>query len=171
MQPDGKEGREGDPVPLKRRGLRNCFAIYTCWTTGDDRSYLIYDHPTPITEEGELPRTLQNLVERGIEDHILLFPGPTHPAIEQHLRAIAGRFPLDVHVLTGEDIGRIAATLKQAGFPSDYNDVMDMAGYGRLRNMSLVGICARRSSSTGLNRRSWACSSAISCGTTWSTRR
>ncbi len=118
--------------------MKNCFLIYTCWTTGNDKSYLIYDHPTPITEDGELPRTLANLQKRGIKDHILLFPGPTHPKIEKHLQEIAGRFDLDVHVLTGKDIARILQTLKKAGFPSSYADVMNMGAYGRLRNMSLL---------------------------------
>ena len=117
--------------------MKNCFAIYTCWTTGNDKSWMIYDHPTPVTEDGELPRTLANLVERGIKDHILLFPGPTHPEIERHIQEIASRFPLDIHVLTGADIKKISATLKSQGFPADYDDVMNMAAYGRLRNMSL----------------------------------
>ena len=119
--------------------MKNCFAIYTCWTTGDDKSHLIYDHPTPVGVDGELPRTLQNLVDRGTKDHILLFPGPTDRRIEKHLQSIAGRFPqLDIHVLTGEDIERIKKTLRSNGFPADYDDVMNMGNYGRLRNMSLM---------------------------------
>lgn len=119
--------------------MKNCFAIYTCWTTGDDRSYLIYDHPTPVGTDGELPRTLQNLADLGTKDHVLLFPGPTDRRIEEHIQSIADRFPqLDIHVLTGEDIARIKKTLQSKGFPRDYDDVINMGNYGRLRNMSLM---------------------------------
>lgn len=118
--------------------MRNCIAVYSCWTDGNDNSHLDYDHPTPLTEEGELPRMLQNFVDQKIKDHVLIFPGPTNPAIEKHLQKICSRFPLDVHVLTGEDIERIKKTLKSAGFPAEFDDVLNMKHYGRLRNMSVI---------------------------------
>ena len=118
--------------------MRNCIAVYSCWTDGKDKSYLDYDHPTHITEEGELPRMLQNFVDQKIKDHVLIFPGPTNPEIEKHLQKICGRFPLDVHVLTGEDIQRIMTTLKAAGFPAEFDDVMNVKHYGRLRNMAVM---------------------------------
>ncbi len=118
--------------------MKNCIAVYSCWTDGKDNSHLDYDHPTPITEEGELPRTLQNFVDQKIKDHVLVFPGPTSPAIEKHLQDICRRFPLDIHVLTGEDIERIKKTLKSAGFPAEFDDLLNVKLYGRLRNMSLL---------------------------------
>ncbi len=118
--------------------MRNCIAVYTCWTTGKDGAWELYDHPTPVSQEGEVPRMLANFVKRGIKDHVLLFPGPTNPVIEKHLQKIAKRFPLDVHVLTGEDIKGIWKALMKAGFPSSYEDVFNMNMYGRLRNMSLM---------------------------------
>ncbi|MEI6210130.1 MAG: hypothetical protein WCR06_00760 [bacterium] len=119
--------------------MKTCWAVYSCWTTGDDGSWARYDHPTPVGQDGELPRLLANFAARGITDRILVFPGPTDPRIEAHLQRIVDRFPqLDVHVLTGADIARILRTLADGGFPATYADVMNVDQYGRLRNMSLL---------------------------------
>lgn len=119
--------------------MKTCLAVYSCWTTGDDGSWMCYDHPTPVGQDGELPRLLANFAARGIADHVLVFPGPTDPRIEAHLQGLVSRFPqLDAHVLTGADIARILTTLKGAGFPGDYDDVMNTGKYGRLRNLSLL---------------------------------
>lgn len=118
--------------------MTSCFAIYSCWTTGDDESWRIFDHPLPLTQHGTIGRTLQNFVERGIGQPVVLYPAPTHPDIENHVKKLAAPYDLNLHVFTGEDLNGIVKALKDNGFPDEFDDVWDIANYGRFRNWMLL---------------------------------
>ena len=118
--------------------MPNCMIIPTYWSTPDINSWKIFDHPTPIQEEGTLRRTLQNLQEVSYPDPIILFPAPVAPQIECRVAQIAAEFYLDIRICTAKDIDHIRTCLEKVGFPKAYMHTISMHSYGAIRNMGLL---------------------------------
>ncbi|MHC1693446.1 MAG: hypothetical protein AB9828_10535 [Sphaerochaetaceae bacterium] len=118
--------------------MMDCMLIPTYWSTRDILSWKIFDHPTPIEEEGTLGRTLDNLQSVSYPDPIILFPAPSDIAIEEKVRQIARNRPLDIRIVTISDIQSIRDRLQACGFPDTLLPSIGMDSYGGVRNMGLL---------------------------------
>lgn len=104
-----------------------------------------YDHPTPLSQEGELPRCLESLTKvEGIGQIIVLVaaePSIAHKAA-QKTQAIAARFPeLHIAVIGAAEAGLVQQRMEQLGLGKLTREV-GLSGYGAVRNLGLVVACA-----------------------------
>lgn len=118
--------------------MRNCIATYSTWTTGNDESWRIFDHPCPTTEPGTVGRMLRNFMEMGVRCPVVLYPAPFSPEIERHMVEVTAGFDLDLHIFTSHEMRRIRALLRDHGFPAELETALDLANYGRYRNWMLL---------------------------------
>ncbi|MDI6639921.1 MAG: hypothetical protein QMD78_03770 [Methanocellales archaeon] len=109
--------------------------IPTYWSTREMPTQKLYDHPTPITEEGTLGRLLASLTK--IDSETLIFPVPLD--VEERVgKIVKGYEDLDIKVFSSSDLARIREDLGNWGFPQNFIEQFKMSGYGRVRNMGLV---------------------------------
>ena len=104
-----------------------------------------YDHPTPLSQEGDLPRCLESLTKvEGIGQIIVLVaaePSIAHKAA-QKTQAIAARFPeLHIAVIGAAEAGLVQQRMEQLGLGKLTREV-GLSGYGAVRNLGLVVACA-----------------------------
>ena len=104
-----------------------------------------YDHPTPLSQEGDLPRCLESLTKvEGIGQIIVLVaaePSIAHKAA-QKTQAIAARFPeLHIAVIGAAEAGLVQQRMEQLGLGKLAREV-GLSGYGAVRNLGLVVACA-----------------------------
>ena len=104
-----------------------------------------YDHPTPLSQEGDLPRCLESLTKvEGIGQIIVLVaaePSIAHKAA-QKTQAIAARFPeLHIAVIGAAEAGLVRQRMEQLGLGKLTREV-GLSGYGAVRNLGLVVACA-----------------------------
>lgn len=118
--------------------MANCMLIPTYWSTPNLLSWKAFDHPVPISEEGTLGRTLDNLETFGYPDPVILFPSPADAHIEAKVRGIAAGRSLDIHVFSELDLLAIRQVLERRGFPAEALRVVDLDSYGGVRNMGLL---------------------------------
>jgi GT2 family glycosyltransferase len=112
--------------------------IPTYWSTPDISSWKVFDHPVPISEEGTLQRTLDNLENIGYPDAVILFPAPADTAIEARVKGLAAGRSLDIRVFSETDIAAIRVILGRRGFPAELLRAVDLNSYGGVRNMGLL---------------------------------
>lgn len=99
-----------------------------------------YDHATPLSSEGELPRCLDSLrCVRGLGTVVILVAAEA--AIENQaaskIRGIASQFPdLDIVVVGAPEAALVRQRMEQLGIIT-YGEV-GLAGYGAVRNMGLL---------------------------------
>ncbi len=102
----------------------------------------IYDHPTPINEDGPLPACLDSLRRvRGLGRVVVITavtdPGIAHQA-EDHVREILDEFPdIDALVFGPAEMGSLHRRLEQLEFP-DMIEGITLNGYGAVRNAGLI---------------------------------
>ena len=109
------------------------------WKPGD----AVYDHPTPLDEEGTLARTLESLKRlQGPEYTLVILAVPTTDeiaeAVEQKVREIVQRArPAVPTVVFGpSDLARMMPRL-QAAVPVAFQDLLQLRGYSPVRNLCL----------------------------------
>ncbi len=109
------------------------------WKPGD----AVYDHPTPLDEEGTLARTLESLNRlQGPEYTLVILVVPTTDeiaeAVEQKVREIVQRArPAVPTVVFGpSDLARMMPRL-QAAVPVAFQDLLQLWGYSPVRNLCL----------------------------------
>ena len=100
-----------------------------------------YDHPTPLSQEGDLPRCLESLTKvEGIGQIIVLVaaePAIAHKAA-QKTQAIAARFPeLHIAVIGAAEAGLVQQRMEQLGLGKLSKEI-GLVGYGAIRNLGLV---------------------------------
>jgi len=118
--------------------MADCMIIPTYWSTPDISSWKVFDHPVPISEEGTLQRTLDNLENIGYPDAVILFPAPADTAIEARVKGLAAGRSLDIRVFSETDIAAIRVILGRRGFPAELLRAVDLNSYGGVRNMGLL---------------------------------
>lgn len=102
----------------------------------------IYDHPTPINEDGPLPTCLESLRRvRGL-GRVVVITAVTDPSIahqaEDHVREILDEFPdIDAFVFGPAEMGSLHRRLEQLEFP-DMIEGVTLDGYGAVRNAGLI---------------------------------
>lgn len=100
-----------------------------------------YDHATPLTQPGELPRLLTSLQKvRGLGQIILLVV--SEPSIEaqaaKKVQATALRFPsLNIVVAGAPEVSLIQQRMEQLGLGKLQKEI-GLSGYGAVRNLGLV---------------------------------
>ncbi len=121
--------------------IHNIIEIPTDWSTRETPTQELYDHPTPITEEGTLERLLVSLTKIDIDGtEILIFPTPLHKEVEKRVNNIVKGYEgdLDIKVFSSSSLTRIREDLENWGFPQDFIEQFKMTGYGCVRNVGLV---------------------------------
>jgi CRP-like cAMP-binding protein len=112
----------------------------TGWKQGD----AIYDHPTPLDQDGTLSRTLESL--HGLEDHdfsLIVLACATSPEIEEQVQEKVDSLvreadpPVPTHVISHSHLHALHQVLIAAG-RDDLVDVLSLIGYSNIRNMCLM---------------------------------
>lgn len=100
-----------------------------------------YDHATPVSAPGELPRLLASLQKvRGLGQIVLLVV--SEPSIEnqaaEKVQATASRFSsLNIVVIGAPELALIQQRMEQLGLGKLQKEI-GLAGYGAMRNLGLV---------------------------------
>ena len=111
------------------------------WKEGD----AVYDHPTPLDEEGTLGRTLESMKILSAKDYqLVLLICPTTPEIadaaEQKVKDIIRKADLHVetYLFTIPALDKMTDILSKAGVISDALTLLSLSGYANVRNMCLL---------------------------------
>ncbi|MFA6845194.1 MAG: hypothetical protein WCR02_05665 [Sphaerochaetaceae bacterium] len=115
-----------------------CLFIPTYWSTETLQSWKIFDHPSPITEDGTLGRTLKNLQDIGFSDQIVVLPIPCSLDITQKVQEICKKTSLPLSVITNDEYTKLSDILKETGFSGTDFSLIDYNTYGGARNIGLV---------------------------------
>ncbi len=109
------------------------------WKPGD----AIYDHPTPLDEEGTLARTLESLkILEGPEYTLVILAVPTTPeiaeAVERKVQRLVdqSRPSVPTVVFGPSHLDRILAVLRES-VPVEVGDLLQLRGYSPVRNLCL----------------------------------
>ena len=109
------------------------------WQPGD----IVYDHPTPIDQEGTLAKTLESL--RVLDDKdfsLIVLACSTAPDIERDVEDRANELvrevdsPVETFVISHSHLHAMRQALREAK-RDDLVDVLSLAGYSNIRNMCL----------------------------------
>jgi len=129
--------------------MRKVVLIPTYWSRGKDDSWregdAVYDHPTPIDEDGTLERTLDSMNKLKYKDFkLVLLICPTAPEVaeeaEKRVVNIVKRADLkaETYIFTISDLARISAIIYEKDAHHRTASLLTMAGYANVRNMCLL---------------------------------
>ena len=111
------------------------------WQEGD----AVYDHPTPLDEDGTLQRTLESMKPLKYKDFKLVLPiCPTTPDIadeaEQRVIEIIRRADLkaETYVFTVGDLERVSNIVYETDTQHRTTPLLTMMGYANVRNICLL---------------------------------
>ena len=111
------------------------------WQEGD----AVYDHPTPIDDDGTLARTLESMKLLSIKDFkLVLLICPTTPDVAERaerkvidiVRSV--NLKAETYIFTISDLERIAELLYESDTQRRTASLLTMAGYANVRNMCLL---------------------------------
>lgn len=109
------------------------------WQPGD----AVYDHPTPLDQEGTLKKTLESLhILENTDFTLVILACATAEDIEAPVEARVREIsrdvdpPVDTYIISHSHLHRFHEALMQAG-REDLNDVLSLRGYSNIRNMCL----------------------------------
>ena len=129
--------------------MRKVVLIPTYWSRGKEDAWhegdAVYDHPTPIDEEGTLQRTLESMTKLKYKDFkLVLLICPTAPEVaeqaEKNVRRIVKRVDLkaETYIFTVSDLERVAEIIYETDTNRRTSSLLNMAGYANVRNMCLL---------------------------------
>ena len=111
----------------------------TGWQPGD----AVYDHPTPIDQEGTLREALDSLAVLESNDFsLLILACATTPeieeAVEERVSEIvqASKRPVDTYVVSHSHLRDLQAVIAESG-NEELADILSLTGYANVRNMCL----------------------------------
>ena len=120
---------------------------YWCRKTGDpwQEGDAVYDHPTPVDQEGTLERTLVSMKQFHEKDFkLVILICPTTPevetaAYEQVLRIVVrAQLNAETYLFTAGDLREITEILRKAGLNDRGVQLLSMFGYSNVRNVCLL---------------------------------
>ena len=120
---------------------------YWCRKTGDpwQEGDAVYDHPTPVDQEGTLERTLVSMKQFSEKDFkLVILICPTTPEVEaaayEQVLRIVGRAQLnaETYLFTAGDLREITEILRKAGLNDRGVQLLSMFGYSNVRNVCLL---------------------------------
>lgn len=126
--------------------MRKTVVIPTYWTksTGKstDRFYNIYDHPTPIDDEGTLARCLDSLRGAAGEFDVVILGSATEAylqsKVEERLAEFAKEYDdLGITVFSYTQLRSLHQRMEQLDM-EDLIDKVSLDGYGNVRNLCLI---------------------------------
>ena len=101
----------------------------------------IYDHPTPLNEEGFLERCLNSLQKvKGLGQVIITVSseGGVNDEAASKVQAIVDKYPnMHTFVIADAEATIVQQRLEQLGF-GDLSDQIGLTGYSAVRNLGLV---------------------------------
>lgn len=104
-----------------------------------------YDHMTPLTQQGELPRlleSLRNVHDVGVIAILVVSEAGIEGRAADKTQKIADRFPdLSTIVVGASELALVQQRIEQIGFDKLTHEV-SLSGYGAIRNLGLVIACA-----------------------------
>jgi len=110
------------------------------WKEGD----AVYDHPTPIDEDGTLARTLESmkiLTEKDFKLVLLICPTTPEVADAAEKRVVEMvrevNLPAETYIFTISDLARISEIMYEVDTERKIQPLLNMAGYANVRNMCL----------------------------------
>jgi hypothetical protein len=105
---------------------------------------LVYDHPTPLDEDGTLGRLLQSLkVLKGSDLHVIVISCPTNPSIGKEVKnkidKIIEPYMKNYKMLhfSYPDLLKFHGLVKEKG-RHEYISYISLEGYSNIRNMCLI---------------------------------
>jgi hypothetical protein len=103
----------------------------------------VYDHPTPVDEEGTLARALEsiNILEDRDFDLVIIAVSnapDVESKVEEKVGDIIAASPIDVpvHLFSHSHLRKIHSLLKEAGM-EEYQGLLELKGYSNIRNLCL----------------------------------
>ena len=129
--------------------MRKVVLIPTYWSRGKDDSWregdAVYDHPTPIDEDGTLERTLESMNKLKYKDFkLVLLICPTAPEVaeeaEKRVVNIVKRADVkaETYIFTVSDLARISDIIYEKDAHHRTASLLTMSGYANVRNMCLL---------------------------------
>lgn len=121
--------------------MKLLITVPTYWRGQEEKRVEIYDHPTPIGEEGTLPRLLDSLVSVSSTVPIVVIAAVTDPEVEataaSQLQAMIDpyRRKLPIALFSRSDLDFLVARFSALGYKADG---IGLVGYGNVRNLQLV---------------------------------
>jgi len=110
------------------------------WKEGD----AVYDHPTPLDEEGTLARTLESmkiLTEKDFKLVLLICPTTPEVADEAEKRVVQiiedVNLQAETYIFTISDLEKIANIIYETDTERKSEKLLNMVGYANVRNMCL----------------------------------
>jgi hypothetical protein len=126
--------------------LAPCVVIPTFWARRrgrfTDRLINVYDHPTPVDQDGPLPDCLRSLQRVDGLGRVVVLVAATDASVEHEaedrVHSILAEFPdIDWLVFGPAEIGSLHRRLEQLEF-SDMVPGVSLTGYGAVRNVGLI---------------------------------
>ena len=129
--------------------MRKVVVIPTYWSREKDEGWregdAVYDHPTPIDDDGTLARTLESMKLLSMKDFkLVLLVCPTTPEVaevaEKKVVEIVRSVNLkaETYIFTISDLDRIAEILYEVDTQRRTASLLTMSGYANVRNMCLL---------------------------------
>jgi CRP-like cAMP-binding protein/glycosyltransferase involved in cell wall biosynthesis len=129
--------------------MRKVVVIPTYWARSKDEGWIdgdaIYDHPTPLDEEGTLQRTLESMKLLKYKDFkLVLLVCPTTPEIaeEAERRVVeiirSANLKAETYIFTIGDLERVADIIFEADTQRRTASLLTMMGYANVRNICLL---------------------------------
>ncbi|MDR0491618.1 MAG: cyclic nucleotide-binding domain-containing protein [Oscillospiraceae bacterium] len=129
--------------------MRKVVLIPTYWSRDKEDSWhegdAVYDHPTPVDEDGTLQRTLESMKKLKYKDFkLVLLVCPTTPEVadraEKRVVDIVRRAKLkaETYIFTISDLERVAGIIYERDIHRRTSSLLTMAGYANVRNMCLL---------------------------------
>ncbi|RLD07382.1 MAG: hypothetical protein DRI32_01000 [Chloroflexi bacterium] len=116
---------------------------YWTWGNGSHRPEdVIYDHPTPLSQQGTLARLLESLkVIEGSKFNVLIITAVTNPQLEEAAEAKVNgilepfKCSFPITQFAASDLAILQERLDQLEFPKE---LINLRGYGNVRNIQLI---------------------------------
>lgn len=109
----------------------------------DRETDIVYDHPTPVDQEGTLARALESISILEDRDFDLVIIAVSNASdvesqVEEKVAEIIAASPVDVpvYLFSHSHLREVRSLLKEAG-GEEYQELLDLAGYSNIHNLCL----------------------------------
>ena len=129
--------------------MRKVVVIPTYWSREKDEGWqegdAVYDHPTPLDDEGTLRRTLESMKLLKYKDFkLVLLICPTTPDVadEAERRVVeivrSANLKAETYIFTIGDLDRVADIIYESDIQHRTSSLLTMMGYANVRNICLL---------------------------------
>ncbi len=119
--------------------MKNLVFIPTYWTSKEEKHKTVFDHPSHISSNGTLSRTLQSFVKNKLVYDIFILPVPLKKDVENKINSIVKKFPnLNINILTKKDYTKIIKKIKKTNTSAEFKSEINVDDYPGVRNFGLL---------------------------------